>query len=311
MPRAYAFTEYGGVDTQDFVDLPEPTPGPSELLVQVRAAGVNPIDWKIRAGHLQAFMPVTFPAVLGREVSGVVRGVGKDVAGFAVGDEVFGPVAPGSGGYAEFALVTATSAAKKPVHVSFTDAATLSVAAGTAHDALQQLELIEGQTLLITGIGGGVGVAAAQLARDAGVFVLGTGSESKRALVESLGATLIDYHQDVAGQVRQLFPDGVDAVLDVVGGDALRDVAGLLSPFDGGDVPRIVSSADPQTAAEVGGTSVERQQTTEVYTALAQLVADGKLDPHVEDTFTLDQAAEALAGVEGGHSRGKIVITVS
>ena len=311
MPRAYAFTEYGGADTEELIEVPEPTPGASELLVEVRAAGVNPVDWKIRAGYLQAFMPLTFPAVLGREVSGLVRGVGRDVEGFSVGDEVFGMVAPGSGAFAEFTLVTATSAAKKPVHVSFADAATLAVAAGTAYDAVAQLELIEGQTLLITGIGGGVGVAAAQLARDAGVFVLGTGSGSKRMLVESLGATLVPYHDGVVAQVRQLFPDGVDAIFDVVGGDALREVAGLLSPFDGGDVPRIISAGDPQTAAEVGGSPVDRRPTTEVYSAIAQLVADGKLDPHVEDTFPLELAGEALAAVETGHSRGKVVVQVS
>ena len=156
--------------------------------------------------------------MLGQEAAGVVREVGQDVEGFAVGDEVFGSCAPGSGGYAEYALLTADLTAHKPPHVSWPDAATLTVAAATAYDGVTQLHLEPGQTLLINGVSGGVGVAAAQIARDLDINVIGTASADKRELVESLDATLIPYGDGVADQIRQLLPDGVDAIFDLAGG---------------------------------------------------------------------------------------------
>lgn len=305
MPKAYGFTQYGGPDTQDVLDVPMPVPGAGELLVAVRAAGVNPVDWKIRQGYLAEVAPLQLPAVLGQEVAGVVTEVGQDADGFAVHDEVFGAVAPGSGGYAEFTLVTAASTTKKPPQLSFTDAAALPVAAGTAYDAIHQLGLTEGQSLLINGIGGGVGVIAAQLARDGGVFVIGTGSEAKRELTESLGATLVPHGDGVADRVREIMPDGVDAILDLVGGDAVRAVAGLVS-----NPRRLLTTADPSVLEELGGIGVERDRSGAVLDALAQLVVDGKLDPHVGDVVPLERAADALAGVEAGHTRGKVVISV-
>jgi NADPH:quinone reductase-like Zn-dependent oxidoreductase len=303
--KAYGYTAFGGPDTQRFLDLPMPEPGPEDLLVEVRAAGVNPADWKARQGT-SATLPQTFPAVFGREVAGVVRGVGSDVEGFAEGDEVFGSTAPDSGGYAEYTLLTAAATAPKPPQVSFTDAAALPVAAGTAYDALYALGLAAGSTLLVNGIGGGVGVAAAQLARDRGIAVFGTASESKRQLVESLGATLVGYGDDVAQRVRELLPDGVDAVFDLVGGDALRAVADLVA-----DRSALVSVADKALVTELGGGAVERRRTTAVYAEVAQLVATGKLDPHVTDIRPFHEAAEALAAVEAGHARGKVVLTLS
>jgi NADPH:quinone reductase-like Zn-dependent oxidoreductase len=298
--KAYGFTENGGPETQTFLDLPTPQPGPSELLVTVHAAAVNPVDVKIRAG---VFGPAEdLPAIMGREVSGVVTEIGQDVDGFAPGDEVFGTVAPTSGGFAEHALLTAANAAKKPVKVSFTDAAALPVAGATAYDALAQLGLDAGKTLLIVGIGGGVGVVAAQLARDAGLNVVGTAGESKRELVQSLDATLVEYGDGVADRVRQILPDGVDGILDLIGGDALRAVAEL-----GG---KIVTTADPVTAGEVGGEYVQRADPATTLPVLAELVAEGKIDPHVEDVLPLDEAAAAIAAVETGHPRGKIVVQV-
>jgi NADPH2:quinone reductase len=282
-----------------------PEPGPGELLVAVRAAGVNPVDWKIRAGYLKDYMPLAMPAVLGREVAGVVEEVGKDVDGFAAGDEILGSTAPGSGGFAEFTLVTADTAGKKPPQVSFTDAAVLPVAGATAFDAINQLGLAPGQTLLITGIGGGVGVAAAQLARNKGITVIGTGSEAKRELAESLGATLVTYGDGVADRIRSILPGGVDAILDLIGGEALRDVAPLVR-----DRSRLITTTDPQTAAEFGGTLVERDRSGRAVQEVAQLVADGKLDPHVGDILPLDQAAEALSAVESGHARGKLAVRI-
>ena len=306
MVKAFGYRAYGGPDVQEFLELDEPTPMPGELLVEVRTAGVNPVDWKIRSGEFGSAAESDLPGVLGSEVSGVVRGVGKDVDGFAVNDEIFGSVAPGSGGYTEYTLVTANAAARKPSQVSFHDAATLPVAAATAYDGVTQLALKEGQTLLINGIGGGVGVAAAQIARDQGVNGIGTGSEDKRTLVETLGATLIVYGDGVAERIRQILPDGVDAIFDLAGGDGLRAVAGLAA-----DPAKIVSAGDPGTVTALGGSMVERDRTHRVLEIVGALVADGKLDPHVEDVRPLDEAADAVAAVELGHARGKVVIAVS
>ena len=304
MPKVFRFTEYGGPQTQEFVDLPIPEPGPSELLVRVRAAGVNPVDYKVRSGMFASFGPRALPSEFGSEVSGVVQAVGQDVEGFAVGDEVFGWPAPTHGAFSEYTVTSLATTAHKPSQISFIDAATLPVAAATAYDGIAQLDLQRGQTLLINGIGGGVGVAAAQLARDAGIAVFGTGSDSKRALVESLDATLIRYGDGVSDRVRELLPDGVDAIFDLVGGDALRAVAGLVK-----DPSKLVTAASPQVAEELGGVGIVRDRTARVLDIVAGLVAEGKLDPHVSDVVPFADAAQAIASVESGHALGKIVIS--
>ena len=305
MVKAFGYNSNGGPDVQEFLELDTPTPMPGELLVEVRSAGVNPVDWKIRSGAFSTGEPTTFPAVLGNEVSGVVRAVGKDVDGFAENDEVLGAVSSGSGAFTEYTLIPAEGAAHKPPQVSFDDAATLPIAGATAYDGVTQLNLKEGQTLLINGIGGGVGVAAAQIARDLGINVIGTASEDKRTLVETLGATLVTYGDGVADRIRQILPDGVDAVFDLAGGDSLRAVADLVS-----DRTKLISGGDP-AVEELGGHFVERARTSAVLTKVAALVAEGKLDPHVEDVRPLDEAADAIAAVEIGHARGKVVIKVS
>jgi NADPH2:quinone reductase len=305
MVKAFGYSTNGGADVQEFLELDMPSPLAGELLVEVRTAGVNPVDWKIRSGMLGAASPGDLPAVLGSEVSGVVREVGKDVEGFAVNDEVFGSVAPGSGGYTEYTVLPANAAAHKPPQVSFNDAATLPVAAATAYDGVTQLDLKEGQTLLINGVSGGVGVAAAQIARGLNINVIGTASEDKTALIESLGATLVPYGDGVADRIRQLLPD-VDAIFDLAGGAGLRAVAELLT-----DREKLISASDPDTVTELGGHMIERDRTHRVLEIVGALVADGKLDPHVEDVRPLDEAADAIAAVEVGHAKGKVVIQVS
>jgi NADPH:quinone reductase-like Zn-dependent oxidoreductase len=304
MPRAFVFREYGGPETEALVDLPRPLPGSRELLVAVRAAGVNPVDWKLRAGYLRDFLPLQLPAVFGFELAGVVAELGEGVEGFTVGEEVFGT--PVGGGYAEYARVPEAAAARKPAGVSFTDAATLPVAAATAYNGVHQLGLLAGQVLLVNGAGGGVGVAAAQIARGLGLTVIGTASAGKKEFVESLGVTHVTYDGGVAERVRVLAPDGVDGVYDVVGGDALRSVAGLVK-----DPSKLISSADPTTAVEYGGSPVARARGREVLDAVAMLVASGSLNPHVTSVFPLHQAAEALALVETGHAQGKVVLEIS
>lgn len=302
MSKAYGFTSYGGPENETWFDQPEPAPGPSELVIAVRAAGVNPIDHKIREGVMAnpAASP-DFPLVLGVEAAGVVTAVGADVDGFAEGDEVLGKAAPGHGTYAEYAVLLAETCGHKPPQISFVQAAALPVAGATAWDGLERLAVTAGETLLINGVGGGVGLMAAQLARDRGVTVFGVASRGKRALVESLGATLVAYDDgDPVEQMRAMLPGGVDAILDMVGGESLRNVAILIT-----DPGRIVSVVDPEVTS-MGGSILVSGPTG--VPAVAELVAAGKVDPKVLQTYPFDDAGQALRAVESGHVLGKIVI---
>lgn len=303
MTTAYGFTEYGGPDTQSYFDVTLPPPGAGQLLVSVRAAGVNPADWKVRAGTRKDTVPVTLPAVLGREVSGVVIGVGPRVTEFEVGDEVFGATATGFGGYAASTLLNVSSAAHKPPTVSWADAAVLTVAAGTAYDALHDLGLKPGATLLLLGAGGGVGRSTIALALARSINVIGVASESKRTAIEEAGARWVASGDGFADDVSALSPVGVDAVFDLVGRDTLTRGAELARP----DAP-ILSIADPLAASRLGGGGVERRRTTAVFTEVAALVADGTLDPSVSGRYPFSRAGEALAAVEDGHAAGKVVI---
>lgn len=307
MPKAYLFTRYGGPETEAFVDVDRPSPGPGEVLVAVRAAGVNPVDWKLREGYRRPGDTTerVFPSVLGSEVAGVVEETGEGVTGFAPGDEVFGTAV--AGGYAEFALLAAGITAHKPAALSFTDAATLPVAAATAYDGVHQLGLPAGATLLVTGAGGGVGVAAAQIARALGVRVVGVASEGKKAFLESLGVVHVSSGPGWDERVRAAAPEGVDGVYDLVGGEVLHAAAALVK-----DRAKLITAGAPaDEVGELGGARVLRARSADVLRAVADLVVTGALDPHVTGTFPLERADEALREVESGHARGKIVIEVA
>ncbi|NMD64054.1 UNVERIFIED_ORG: NADPH:quinone reductase-like Zn-dependent oxidoreductase [Nocardia globerula] len=303
MVLAYGFTEYGGPQTQSFFDVSLPPPGAGQIVVSVRAAGVNPADWKVRAGTRKDTVPVTLPAVLGREVSGVVTSVGPRVTEFDVGDEVFGSTATGFGGYTEATVLNASQAARKPTAASWADAAVIPVACGTAFDALHDLDLAAGATLLVLGAGGGVGTSTLSLARARGITVLGVASAAKQDAVEETGSLWVDSGDLWADAVAALAPSGVDGVFDLVGGEPLQRAASLRRP----GAP-LISIADSVAATELGGSGVERRRTTAVFTAVAELVADGSLDPAVRQRFPFEQAGSALAAVESGHSAGKVVI---
>jgi NADPH2:quinone reductase len=305
MSKAYGYSAYGGPENEIWFDRPEPTPGPSELVIKVHAIGVNPVDFKVRAG-MRADPAATpaFPMVLGSEAAGTVTAVGGDVEGFTVGDEVMGRAAPEHGTYAEHAVLLAASTAHKPVHLDFVAAAALPVAGSSAWEALDRVKVHAGDTVLINGIGGGVGVMAAQLARDRGAAVIGIGSEAKRRLTESLGAALVTHDNgDVAARVRELLPDGPNVLIDLVGGNALNAVANLV-----GDPARIVSIVDPGVEA-LGGTFLI--STGAGLEPVAELVATGKADPKVLQTYPFDEAPTALRAVESGHTLGKVVIDLN
>lgn len=304
MPSAYVFTASGGPEVEAFADLPQPVPAAGEILIKVRAAGVNPVDWKKRTGFGPPGAPEqSYPVVFGGEASGIVEALGPDVTDFAVGDAVFGN-AP-SGAYAEYALLPVDLTAHKPDSVSFVDAATLPIAAATGYDGVRQLALPAGATLVVIGAGGGVGIAAVQIARHQGVTVIGVASAGKKTLIESFGAVHVESGPGVADRVTAAAPDGVDAVYDLVGGDALEAVAPALS-----DRTKLITAADRSTAARLGGSAVQRDRNRSVLDAVAAMVADGVLKPSVTRTFPLAQAPQALRLVEQGHAEGKIVIEV-
>ncbi|MFE9609779.1 NADP-dependent oxidoreductase [Streptomyces sp. NPDC006012] len=307
MPKAYVFTRYGGPETEALADVDRPGPGAGQVLVAVRVAGVNPVDWKLRDGlRRPGSGEPAFPSVFGSEVSGVVVEIGDGVTGISVGDEVFGNTV--GGGYAQYALLSEAATAHKPAALSFADAATLPVAAATAYDGLHQLGLPVGATLLVTGAGGGVGAAVLQIARSRGLRVVGVASAGKKDFVELLGAVHVPSGPGLADRVGAAAPDGIDAVYDLVGGDVLTEAATLPA-----DPAKVITAAGalPEAVARLGAARVVRARTAAVLDALAQLVVTGALDPHVTRTFPLEQAGAALRAVEDGHTRGKIVIEVA
>ncbi len=302
--RIYGFQEYGDASVQSFHDIAEPVAGPGQLLIEMTAAGVNPADIKVRSGLRKDDVPAVFPMAMGREAAGVVQSVGDGVDGFAAGQRVFGQVSPGTGGLAERVLLDAASSAVVPDGVEDARATCIPVSVGTAHDALDQLGLASGDTLLVTGAGGGVGTATCQLARLRGLRVVGLASAAKAEVVTSLGATHVVSGDGWPDRVRAAAPDGVAAVFDLVGAPVLADATALLA-----DPSRVISVATPAAAAESGGSGVTRRRTTDVFAHLARLVATGDLTPVVSATYAFDDAADAVARVETGHAVGNVVVT--
>jgi NADPH2:quinone reductase len=307
MSEVFGFREFGGPQVQEFFDRPDPVPGAGEVLIRVMAAGVNPMDYKMRDGVApQIFGDRPFPYVLGGEAAGVVLALGADVDGLAVGDSVFGCGIPGVGTYATTTLLVGTYTARKPDGLRDVWAATVPVAGTTALDAVDQLDLPAGATVLINGVGGGVGLATAQVARDRGLAVIGTGSAAKRASAEEVGVTFVDYAGgDVVAQVRGIAPDGVDGLVDLVGGESLRTVAPLSRE------PGKVVSVGDGSVSELGGEMVRRRAGRADLERAAALMVEGRLDPHVAEVYPLSRAAEALARVEHGHALGKVVLDLT
>ena len=299
MSRVFVFTRYGGPEVEELRERPVPEPGPGQLLVEVRAAGVNPADLKLREGEFGRTHAL--PRALGFEVSGVVAALGPDVEGYAVGDAVLGGVAPREGGFADHALLRARDAVAKPEDVSFEVAATLPVAGTAAWDLVHQVPLEEGGTVVVLGAGGGVGHLACQVARAAGLRVLGVASSAKGEVVGSTGATFVASGDGAAERVHALAPGGVDLLLDLVGGGPLRDLAPLVVSPD-----HVVSAADPGTAEELGGSG--RANDPRALEELVRLVASGAVGSTVSAVHPLERAGQALAAVAKGHGTGKTVV---
>ncbi|MVA75494.1 zinc-binding dehydrogenase [Auraticoccus sp. F435] len=305
--RAVSYSEYGDVDVLTVGDLPEPRFGPSEVLVEVRRASVNPVDWKLMAGGLDAMMEVQFPVVPGWDVAGVVRAVGPDTPEFSVGDEVLAYARKDwvhGGTFAELVTVPVRALARKPAELGWDAAAALPLAGQTAYRTLKRLGVGSGDTVLVHAAAGGVGLLGVQIARELGATVIGTASEANHDRLRELGVTPVTYGDGLVERVRELAPDGVDAVADFVGGVREQTLAVLA---DGG---RHASVADPGVT-EHGGTWVWVRPDGAELQELADLAARGALQVDVAGRYGLDEVADAFRRSQQGHVRGKLVITVS
>ncbi|WP_327322487.1 NADP-dependent oxidoreductase [Streptomyces sp. NBC_01210] len=306
--KAISYGHYGGPEVLEYGECPDPKVGPDSILVKVRAAAVNAVDWKAREGYLEAMFQAVFPVVPGWDVSGVVVQTGISATEFAVGDEVMGYVREDflcRGTFAEYVAAPVRTLARKPLNLSFEQAAGLPLAGLTAYQVLNRaLEVGSGDTVLVHAAAGGVGSLAVQLAKHAGARVIGTASERNHDHLRELGAEPVEYGEGLADRVRALAPDGVDAAFDTVGGDALRVSAEVLAPQG-----RVASIADREVLSLGGHYWWVRPDAADL-TALAELAEQGVITVHVDRTFPLEQTAEAHALNAEGRTRGKIVVTV-
>ncbi|MEU2074553.1 NADP-dependent oxidoreductase [Streptomyces sp. NPDC056202] len=307
--KAISYRRYGGPEVLEYGELPDPKIGPDAVLVKVRAAAVNPVDWKCQAGYLDGMMDAVFPVIPGWDVSGVVVRPGVSVTEFAEGDEVMGYVREdflSRGTFAEYVAAPVRTLARKPRSVGFEESAALPLVGLTAYQALHQpLAVGPGDTVLVHAAAGGVGSMGVQIARHLGCRVIGAAREAGLERVAELGAEPVVYDEATfAEQVRTLAPQGVDAVLDTIGGPFLRISAGLLAA--GG---RLASIADGEVLALGGRYFWVRPDPVDL-AALADLVDDGVLSVRVARTFPLEQAADAQRANAAGGLNGKVVVTV-
>jgi NADPH:quinone reductase-like Zn-dependent oxidoreductase len=296
--RAAVYTAAGTpAEVLSVTDIDEPHAGPGQVRVAVRAAGVNPIDWKIVRG-LTGKSPAA-PTVPGIDAAGVVDEVGEGVTGVRVGDAVFGQATGGSA--AQFAVLTAW--ATKPDAVPFDVAGALGVVGETAVRVLDLLGLPSGATVVVDGASGGVGIATVQVALARGLTVIGTAGEGNQDFVRSLGALPTPHGPGLADRVRALAPGGVDGGVDTAGRGSVRDLVELT-----GDPAKVVTIAD-FGAAELGvqvtgGGSGQAERLARI----AELLADGRLEMPIAGTFPLERIGAAYAESEAGHVRGKLVL---
>jgi NADPH:quinone reductase-like Zn-dependent oxidoreductase len=312
--RAIGQDVFGSPDVLHVVTRPQPVAGLGEIVVRVQAAGVNPTDWKHRAGLPWMSEPVS---VLGWDVAGVVEQVGSGVTLYEPGDEVFGmlPYPRGAGAYAEYAKAPIRSFARKPANLDHVRAAALPLAALTAHQSLvDTADLQPGQRVLIHAAAGGVGHLAVQIAKARGAHVIGTASAAKHDFLRELGADeLIDYRTTDFAEAL----DDIDVVLDTLAGEVrtrsldIVRAGGVLVSIVSGDP--VADAADAKKAAELGirlkGLMVEADHGG--MRAVARLVEQGALRVHVDSTFPLAEAAGAHAHAETGRTTGKIVLVVN
>lgn len=305
--KAISYAQYGDPDVLEVGERPRPKVAPGEVLVRVRSAAVNPVDWKVMAGYLDGMMQTFFPVVPGWDVAGVVEEVGLDAPEFEPGDEVFAYARKDfvhDGTFAEFCAVPVRAVARRPSALNWDEAAGLPLAGLTAYQALDRLDLSEDDTVLVHAAAGGVGVLGAQIALACGARVIGTASPGNHDFLRSLGVEPVSYGDGVVERVRELAPSGADVVVDFVGG--VLDVTKAVLA-DGG---RHGSVAD-DTVQQAGGHYMWVRPSGADLQDLAELADAGRLTVPIERAFALDEVPEAFRLNQNGHVRGKIAIRVS
>lgn len=309
--KAAQLVQYGETDSVVITDVQKPTVGPDNVLIEVHAAGVNPIEWKMQLGYMKDFMPLQLPVTLGGDLAGIVTEVGVNVTAFQPGDAVFGQgsvLAGASGTFAEYNLTVAKSIAKKPENVSFAEAGSGALTGVSAVQALyEHFNLQPDQTILIQGGTGGIGSVAIQIAKHIGAKVITTASTDDIAFAKELGADqVIDYKT----QKFEEIVNDVDAVFDTVGGETTARSYQVLKK--GGKLVSMVTPPDEALMKqyEVGALYQSTHVTTEQLTKLGTLLEQHVLKVHVVKFFTLDQTAEALEYLRTRTPNGKVVIEV-
>jgi NADPH:quinone reductase-like Zn-dependent oxidoreductase len=311
--RAIAVNRWGGREALELVDVEPPPVAPDGVLIRVKAASLNPVDYKVREGALAGAFPFHFPVILGWDAAGVVEKVGPAVTWFRPGDAVYGYCRRHEleyGTYAEFTTVPEGFLAHMPEGLSFEEAAALPLAALVAHQSLELLGLRGGEQLFLTGGAGGVGHIAIQLALARGARVIATASPANHDFLRELGAEPLDYHdENVPKFVRELTDGGgADAAFDLFGGDGQEQAFASLRR--GGRLVSIASPPEKREHFESGYVFV-RPSGYDLGEHITPLVHDGGLRPHIAATFPLEEAANAQEQLEAGHVRGKIVLKIS
>jgi enoyl reductase len=302
MSRSVQFSQFGPPSVLEVIDVAEPQAPAGQVRVAVRRAGLNPVDWKLRAGYLQDFIPIQPPSGLGNEFAGVVDQVGAEVTAWEVGDEVLG-TAPFRA-LAEHLVVEPSALVRKPAGVSWEASASLGVAGTTGYNSVNALEIGPSDTVLVSAAAGGVGSVAAQLAKRSGATVIGSASEANHEYLRSIGVIPVAYGPGLADRVREVAPDGVTAALENHGSEVIE--AALALGAAPSRINTIVGNAEQYGIGSAGGSS--DQQTLN---ALAELVENGELSIPVEGVFSLDDVVAAYERLEQGHLRGKVVVNVS
>jgi NADPH:quinone reductase-like Zn-dependent oxidoreductase len=301
--KAVRFDQYGGIEVLKVVDVPRPVPGAGQVLVQVKAAGINPGEAKIREGLLASRWPATFPSGEGSDLAGIVAETGPGVTSFSVGDEVIGWT-DNRASQAEYVVVEEQHLTAKPAGVPWEPAGALFVAGATAYAAVRAVGLTEGDTVVISGAAGGVGSLAVQLARRAGATVIGLASEVHHPWLAGHGVIPVTYGDGVADRIRQA-AGKVDAFIDTFGADYVELALGL-----GVEPSRIDTIANFGAVARYGvkAEGSAAGSSASVLAELAGLIAAGELEVPIAATFPLDQVQDAYRRLAEGHILGKIVL---
>ena len=302
--KAVRFESYGDIDVLNVVEVPDPVPGEGEVLVRVEAAGISPGETMIRKGYLHEYFPATFPSGQGGDLAGVVEQTGEGVDGWHAGDEVIG-FTDNRASHAELVAVPAENLTTRPAAVPWDVAGALFGAGTTAWACMRAVGVSSGDVVVISGAAGGVGTLAVQLARNAGATVIGLASEPHHQWLRDHGAIPVTYGDGVADRIREAAGRHVDALIDTYGSGYVEMGIELGIPPE-----RINTTIDYQAAGRLGakteGSAAGASAT--VLAELAQLIADGKLEIPIADTYPLEDVRDAYTELEQRHTLGKIVL---